>query len=263
MYLDSKGLIVEQSGDGGDCLQREGFWNEGIFLNKAFSAFSVIPGLLPYNNAITILWTVPGFVRYWQAPYNNPTDTSRDQLVSNIRAMGYLGYKEPLDYIFTGIIKNISRFPNGDLAFVNDYGRFIRSFKLWFLYPLLLICDIPMIVNALLICFWLARTPSKWQVWLASKASWLYWLTNQYPPNAEGVPQSPYGPTNTSNDINFTGDLAQAQNIYPTPVSFIARKIYRYFRPSGIPFALASYFSVASGDNIEFALLWKLIVERF
>jgi hypothetical protein len=265
MYLDSKGLIVQQNGDGGDTLQREGFWFEGVTFN-----FTPLPqGMAPYTNALKILSTPSGFVRSWQTPYNNPSDTSRDQLVSNIRSLGYL--KSTLDnlhytflnQIFLGVIKNFSRFPNGDIAFINDYGRFIRAFKSWYLFPLLLIFDLPLLINALLICFWLTRTPSRWQVWLASKASWLFWLTNQYPPNAEGVSQSPYGPTNTSNDINFIGDLTQAQKIYPTPISFIARKIYRYFRPYGAPFALASYFSVASGGNIQFALLWKPIVEKF
>jgi hypothetical protein len=161
------------------------------------------------------------------------------------------------------VIKNYSRFPNGDIAFIGDYARFIRAFGLWYLYPVLLLGDLVLAVNALIICFWLARVPSKWQVWLASKVSWLYWLTNQYPPNAEGVAQSPYGPTNTSNDINFIGDLAQAQTIYPTPVSFLARKIYKSFRPNGVSFALSSYFSVESGANVEFATLWTPIAEKF
>lgn len=260
MYLDSKGLIVQQSGDGGDTLQREGFWFEGRFLNPDYPP---VQGMTAYNIALINL-NLPTFVRYWQAPYNNPSDTSRDQLVSNIRALGYLKLPYPfLSQIFQATIKNVSRFPNGDIAFIGDYARFIRAFGLWYLYPLLLVGDLVLIINALLICFFLARTPTKIQTWLAAHIACLYFLTNQYPPNAEGVPQSPYGPTNTSNDINFIGDLAQAQNVYPTPISFLARKIYRYFRPNGIPYALGSYFSVASGGNIEFALLWKPIVDKF
>jgi hypothetical protein len=265
MYLDSRGLIVDSDGDAGDQLQREGFWFEGASLNSTFPP----EGMAPYTSALKILSTPQGFVRSWAAPYDNPTDTSRDQLVSNIRALGYI--KNVLDglhytwlsQIFWAVVKNFSRFPNGYIAFVNDYARFIRAFGLWYLYPLLLVGDLPLAVNALLICFWLARTPRPWQVWLASKASWLYWLTNQYPPNAEGAPQSPYGPTNTSNDINFIGDLAQAQNIYPTPISWLTRKIYKKFRPGGISFALGSYFAPSTKANPEFVVLWIPIVEKF
>jgi len=268
MYLDSKGLIVTKTGDGGDTLQREGFWYEGMYLNPSYVAPS---GMATYVSTISILRLaevqcppLPVPARYWEAPYNNPGDTSRDQLVSNIRALGYLNPSYSyLSQIFQSVVKNFSRFPNGDICFVNDYARFIRAFKLWYLYPLLFIFDLPIFVNALLICFWLTRLPGPLRIWLASKASWLFWLTNQYPPNAEGVPQSPYGPTNTSNDVNFIGDLAQAQNVYPTPISFIARKIYRCFRPCGVQFALDSYFNLDTGNNAEFALLWKPIVDKF
>ncbi len=222
-----------------------------------------MPGLILYPSALKILYISNSFVRSWQSSYNDPKDTSRDQLVSNIRACGYYKYNDILSLIFKSVLKNYSRFPNGDVAFINDYGRFIRSFRLLPLYPLLLICDLPLIVNSLIICFWLTRKPGAIRIYLASKFSWFFWLTNQYPPNAEGVPQSPYCPDNTSNDINFIGDLAQAKNIYPTPISYLSRKIYRYFRPNGIPYALGSYFSLASGGNVEFALLWKPIVEDF
>jgi hypothetical protein len=263
MYLDAKGLITQKGGDGGDTLQREGFWYEGCALLPIGTKFSS-PGMATYPEALNILQTPQGFVRSWQSPYNNPSDTSRDQLVSNIRALGYLRPPYPfLSKIFRGVVKNYSRFPNGDIAFIGDYARFIRAFGLWYLYPILFVGDLVLVVNALLICFWLARIPNKWQTWLASKVSWLYWLTNQYPPNAEGVPQSPYGPTNTSNDINFIGDLAQAQHVYSTPISFIARKLYTAFRPNGIQYALNNYFSAASGADTEFASLWQITVERF
>lgn len=261
MYLDANGLIVTQSSDGGDTLQREGFWYEGTYFGSG--SLWLIPNLSSYSSALGFLDYREGFVRNPKAPYNVPGDTSRDQLVSNIRACGYYGYFTYLDKILLGVINNFSRFPNGDLAFINDYGRFIRAYKWWALYPLLLIFDIPLVVNALLICFWLSKTPRSWQVWLASKVSWLYWLTNQYPPNAEGVAQSPYGPTNTSNDINFIGDLQQAKTIYPTPISFLARKIYEGQRPYGIQFALDNYFSASSGNNVEFANLWAPIVQEF
>jgi hypothetical protein len=233
MYLDAKGLIVQQNGDGGDTLQREGFWYEGIYLVPRMPVI-MTPNLAPYNNAITILWTVNGFERSWQVPYNDPSDCSRDQLVSNIRAMGYFDYKGPLDYILTGVIKNFSRFPNGDICFINDYGRFIRAFKSWYLYPLLLIFDLPIIVNSIIRC-------------IAGKDS-----------------------NNVGDDVNHIGDLAQAKCIFPTPISFLARKIYIAFRPNynpacrnGAEYALSWYFRADSGGNPEFIKLWAPIVDEF
>lgn len=231
MYLDARGLIVQQSGDGGDTLQREGFWYEGAYLNPAYGP---VKNLALYNRALITLLTPQGFVRNWQAPYNHPSDTSRDQLVSNIRACGYNPtYINFLRIIFWGVIKNFSRFPNGDIAFINDYGRFIRAFRAWWLYPLLPLFDVPLIVNSIIRC-------------IAGR-------------NFDNV----------GDDVNHVGDLSQARIIFPTPMSFIARKLYVLFRPSFIPdilgpeYALTWYFRAASGGNPEFAYLWAPIVKRF
>lgn len=224
MYLDSKGLIVQSNGDAGDCFQREGFWYEGAFLNPIYPT---IPGMLDYNSALSILTTSNGFTRYWQAPYNDPSDTSRDQLVSNIRAWGYYGYKGDLEYVFNHIIKNWSRFPNGDIAFINDYARFIRSFRTWWLYPLLLLFDVPLIVNSIIRCI------------------------------------AGHNSNNVGDDVNHVGDLAQAQYVYPTPVSWLARKLYKWLRPFGPQYALYWYFRPESGGNPEFTVLWSPIVRNF
>lgn len=224
MYLDSKGLIVQSSGDGGDTLQREGFWYEGVFLNTAFPSISE---MTPYKEALSYLFVSGGLVRSFKLPYNDPTDTSRDQLVSNIRACGYYDYKDALRFILKGVLKNWSRFPNNDIAFINDYGRFIRSYKAWYLYPLLPLLDAPLIINSIIRCI---------------KGR-----------NFDDV----------GDDVNHIGDLAQAQNIYPTITSFIARKIYKYFRPRGPQYALDWYFRMESGGNPEFAELWRPILKGF
>jgi hypothetical protein len=228
VYLDSKGLIVQSNGDGGDTLQREGFWYEGLFLNPMYP---IINSMLSYEPALNELLYSAGYARYWQAPYNDPTDTSRDQLVSNIRIVGYNvhnnGFKYIIKYILFSILKNWSRFPNGDIAFINDYGRFIRAFRCWWLYPVLFLCDIPIVVNSIIRC-------------IAGR-----------------------NPNNVGDDVNHIGDLAQCQKIYPTPVSFLARKLYKWFRPFGVQYALNWYFRADSGGNPEFALLWAPIVANF
>lgn len=225
VHLDAKGLIVQADGDGGDTLQREGFWYEGAFLNPIYPT---IPGMLDYNSALSILTTSNGFTRYWQTPYNDPSDTSRDQLVSNIRAWGYYGYKGDLEYIFNQAIKNWSRFPNGDIVFINDYARFIRAFRAWWLYPLLPLFDVPLVINSIIRCI---------------KGALNY--------------------DDVGDDINHIGDLAQAQHTYATPVSWLARKIYKCFRARGGQYALDWYFRSEAGGNPEFALLWASIVAEF
>lgn len=224
MNLDNKGLIVQSSGDGGDCLQREGFWAEGGHLNPSYPA---VPGMIPYDWAMAILWTGGGYTRYWEYPYNNPSDTSRDQLVSNIRAMGYFSDKRALKEILDSILTNWSRFPNNDIAFINDYGRFIRAFRAWYLYPLLFLFDVPLVVNSIIRC-------------VAGR-----------------------DPNNVGDDVNHIGDLTQSQYVYQTPVSWLARKIYKKFRPSGPQYALDWYFRAAAGGNPEFAALWAPVVANF
>jgi len=224
MNLDSKGLIVQSTGDAGDQLQREGFWFEGAYLNPSYGSF---PTMTPYTDALSLLYTTEGFTRSWMPPYNDPTDTSRDQLVSNIRAMGYNNLKPDLSFILTNIIKNYSRFPNGDIAFINDYGRFIRAYRAWYLSPLLYACDLPLFINSLIRI-------------VASR-----------------------DPNNVGDDINHIGDLAQAQNIYPTLISWAARKVYKWFRYKGPQYALDWYFRAASGGNPEFAGLWAPIAAEF
>lgn len=224
MYLDSKGLIVQASGDGGDTLQREGFWNEGQCLN---SQYPYISDMVSYLMALCYLESSVGFARYWKEPYNDPKDTSRDQLVSNIRACGYYRYNIVLSGILKRVLKNFSRFPNGDIAFINDYGRFIRAFRVWYLYLLLPLFDVPLIVNSIIRCI---------------KGR-----------NFDDV----------GDDVNHIGDLAQAQNVYATPTSWIARQIYKHFRPRGPQYALDWYFRPAAGGNPEFAQLWAPIINNF
>lgn len=238
MYLDEKGLIVQRDGDGGDTLQREGFWYEGMFLNPNYPPD---PKMALYKNALAILQTPNGFIRNWNQ-WTDPKDCSRDQLQSNVRACGYNpSLKDTVRFILKSVVKNFSRFPNGDIAFVNDYGRFIRALDAWYLWPLLLVCDTPLIVNSIIRCI-------------------------------KGRNYDDVG-----DDVNHIGDLAQCQYNLPTPVSWIARKIYVWFRPSyamvavgvvkangpGAIWALNWYFRSASNANPEFIDLWTPVVKRF
>lgn len=231
MYLDKDGLIVQADGDGGDKLQREGFWYEGT----NFCPREQIRGMAYYHAALAILSDQEGNLMRDQIKWTDPKDVSRDQLVSNIRAIGYRTYGSSLDIfyqaklkrILTNVIKNFSRYPNGDLAFLIDYSRFARAFGTWWLYPLILLGDLQMLANTL-IRLWAGRNPD-----------------------------------DVGDDINHIGDLAQARLSLPSPISWLARKLYVWFRRPTRYWPIEHYFRAESGANTEFIDLWKPILEKF
>ena len=232
MYLDTKGLITQSNGDGGDKLQREGFWYEGSNYNTSLLQ---PPGMASYPKALIILTDSEGNLLRDEVQYTNPTDVSRDQLVSNIRACPLYGQSSVLQRIFANVIKNISQYPNGDLAFLIDYARFIRSFGLWYLFPVLLILDIQLFLTAI------------YNVLISypDKNGW-FWAANTY----------------VGNDLNFIGDLQQAKKHLSTPLSFLARKIFK-LRAGGAMYGMEVYFNANTGANPEFIELWKPIVKDF
>lgn len=244
MYLDSNGLPVQKDGDGGDTLQRLGFWFEGLWFNKA-PAFQAIMGYRPdqYIGLLQFCKTVDG--NYFRNPkdWNDPKDCSRDQLVPNIRALGYYDARSLVKEIFNKMLKNFSRYPNGDIAFIQDYARFSRSLGWWWMYPVMLLGDILLLGNSLIRI-------------------------------VKGRNYDDVG-----DDLNHIGDLAQARAIFPTPISWFARLMYVGFRPGfervgdkimindirahGGLWALQWYFREESGGNPEFALLWGPTVLGF
>jgi hypothetical protein len=223
MYLDANGLIEQSNGDGGDKLQREGFW----FLGNYFSGWMAIPGMAAYADALRILQNSQGQIIRDEILYTSPTDVSRDQVTPNIIACGFLGKTWWIQKIVSGLLSNFSRYPNGDIAFVQDYGRLVRALGLWYLSPLLYLCDLQMLVSVIIRIF------------------------------------AGFDPNNVGDDINTIADLAQAQHVYPTAVSFMARKLYKYLRPQGPLYPLQWYFRAETGANTEFIELWKPIVENF
>ncbi len=238
MFLDQAGLITQSNGDGGDKLQREGFFYEGERLN---AIFPVIPGMASYRQALTILADSNGNLRRDQVQYTDAHDVSRDQLVSNIRACGYFGYTDVVKNCLKNVVLNFSRYPNNDIAFLTDYARFARALNWWWSYPLLILFDFFMLVNSIIRI-------------------------------VKGRNYDDVG-----DDVNHIGDLAQCSHTYPTFFSWFARWTYARFRPHfsigttdhvtatrtpgpGPAYALIWYFRPESGANPEFATLWIPIV---
>ncbi len=166
-----------------------------------------------FKKVLDLLQTSPGvFVRN-PVGYNDPKDFSRDQTVPLILAMGEMKEYGTLKLLFKKQLKNFFRYQNGDIGLLGDLGYYIRSFRSWYAYPALLLGDFQLLVNSIFRCF------------------------------------AGRDPDNVSDDVNHTMGLLQAQYIYPTPISYLARKIYKHLRPGGIQRAWDWYFRPESRAN--------------
>lgn len=219
MYYDSNGLIVQQNMDGGDTSGREGdYWYA--------SAFMPLPSrVLNFDEVLTLLQVSPGVFIRNPINYNNPQDFSRDQTTPLILAMGEMGKYETLRYLFWNQCKRFGLYPNGDIGGFEDLGYYIRSFKAWYLYPILILGDLEMLGESIIRI-------------IESK-----------------------DPNNTSDDINHTLALLQAQKHLATPISWIARKIYKKWVTGGIQSRWDSYFNPASGAN-EFNIIYRPLISE-
>lgn len=249
---DENGLIITPWGDGGDTAHSEGiYWigNKLLKTNNLKHDFALV---------IALLQVEPGvFVRH-PYQYPDPKDFSRDQTVPLLIAMGFWNEKTLLKSALKKQFKNYFRYQNNDVGFFQDLNYYIRSLKWWFLYPLLLIGDLVLLINTLVLCFWTTRTANKFFWWLNEKLGW-WWLVSIAPPNHEGVLQEVRGPYCTTNDLNNTLALIQASETYPTPLTWITKKIYKYFRPYGIQWAWDTYYTF----NNPLGQFMKPLIDRY
>lgn len=247
MNLDSLGLIVAADEDGGDTAQRSGFY---AIANKDDGYYCKAKKLL--EPKLDGNW-----VRH-PIQYPNPKDFSRDQTIPNIIALGLLNYKMSLYRMLKAQLKRFGLYQNGDIFTPQDIGYYIRAFKFWPLYLFLWFSDLFILINTIIICAIKARKPGKIQTWLGNHVHWIF--IQGAPNNAEGIPQDVYGDNNVGTDINHMVSIYQAQTVMPTFVSFLARKMYKYFRPHGIIYPLQVYFKI---DNPDFINYWTPILEKF
>lgn len=226
MNFDSNGLIVQANGDGGDTAGREGdFWFlVGLTKNTGLGATSPSD----FGKVMSLLNPTKGnFVRNPAQPaYNIPSDFSRDQLMPLVLALGLFqqtggNSKSTLEEISDMVLKNFSRAPNRDIVGPTDYGVFIRAFNFIPFYPLLFLTDLGLVVESIIRVF--AKS------------------------------------TDVSDDINHTLYLLQAQNRLATPVSWLARKIYKTFK--NVQKAWDTYFAPKTGAN-DFNDLYRDLIDR-
>ena len=242
MYRDDLGLIVQRDGDGGDTLQRTGFYYlPGLIANNEES-------ILHYDAELSTLWGAEGPTRHIKQ-WSNQSEVSRDQLTPNIAALGFSGSSAKVEFLLIRLIKNFFRYPNGtDFASPEHIGIFLRAilcakdrgfnWKAALFYPLLLLGDLFMILGVIIRCY------------------------------------QAKDPDNVGDDLNTLVSVVQAQHTCGTPLSWLARKLYVKFRPqpfigldgpmstNNVFLALVWYFRKESGGNPEIALAWKDICDN-
>ena len=253
MFLDNNDLFVTSNMDGGDTAQHEGMVEFGNSLSDA-----PIHRMITYTQIIGLL--EPKADGNWirnPEVYTDPTDFSRDQARSNIIAMGHRNFKEPLKRMFKAQLKRFMLYQNHDVPNPQNFGEYVRAFRFYPLYPLLLLGDIFLLLDTLNICFIKARTPGKIKRWLGKNIHWIFMQGESN--NAYGVPRDVYGPDNVGTDKNHILSLLQAKLYMATPISYLARKIYKICRPLGPQYALDHYFR---NENQEIAQMMKSVLEK-
>lgn len=221
MNYDIYGLIVQKDMDGGDTAGRESDFWYAYALSDPYPA----QDSEEFVRVINQLEVAPGlFVRHPRPPYNDPNDFSRDQSVPLILALSEMGERGTLKHMLVRQLKNLFRYQNGDIGLFQDAGYYIRGFKCLPMYPLLLLGDTQLLINSVLRVV-------------------ISWVTRD----------------NTSDDINHTLALLQAQRRMPTLISFVARKLYKRCVKGGVQFRWDRYFRPETGAN-EFNEIYRSLI---
>jgi hypothetical protein len=254
-YLDLKGLPVQRDGDGGDCAQRIGMITFGRFLNRDGNIYQL-------NQWLSKITMDDGqFVRHpdptkW---YSNPKNFSRDQTRSLVMAMGAYGLKDQLKANLVQLIKSFGFYPNiypnyvspGDSGYVKKvpdiaspehYAEYIRAFyasgdkRMLALYPVVLLGDCFKLLGALIDVFYTDKDLTR------------------------------------TDDVNSIMSHLQALRWMPTPLSWLARKIYTKYRPlvyndenivHGPESALYGYFFNDPNGIQPIYYIYKPLMEKY
>ena len=159
--------------------------------------------------------------------YNDPNDFSRDQQTPLVIGMGYKNDTDRLKRLFKAHASRFFKYQNADIASPENVGQYFRALKWNFMYPYFFLSDILML-GGVIVRLIQARDPD-----------------------------------NVGDDLNLMLSLLQAKDNMATPWSFIARKIYKWFRPRGIQYALDHYFRPETGALPMDDLYRPLIAAEF
>lgn len=226
-YVDEYGLVCEihpeHMFEGGDAANRVGLiavanhFGHGLhtagmevseetgnaMVNSMFSKIEVQRGLGVRH---------PDLFKWW----SNPKYFSRDQQSAVVIGAGFSKNFPLVSSLFLNHLKRFGLYQNfqingidvdgkkkfiqGDIATPEHFNLYVRALNLWPLYPLLLLGDLFTVLNSLIIIYKSYRDAD-----------------------------------DTSNDLNHIAVCLQAKKSLPTPISYLARKLYRWFRKNAGP----------------------------
>lgn len=226
-FVDSYGLIVQVGAyfpgsiDRGDSLQRNGFYALAITHNQKKSSAIYVFEKYKFKRRMKKCNVGPGLYVRHPAPEGNAHTsiwkTSRDQMRSNIIAAGIFkqdGILKPILkalagrwFKFWNIMKDgepdWNKAPNewsmgrkfGDISGPEDFACYIRALRWYWLYPVVAVLDVAMVLGSIVKIFVTVNNPKEYD------------------------------------DVSRIVLLYQAQKVMPTPLSWLARKLYKHFRP--------------------------------
>lgn len=253
--LDRFGLIVQKNGDGGDCAANTGtLFTALAFKNKR--SMAVINNNL--NSARTLILmmnqlekTTGQFIRHREAPHNDPKTFSRDQTTPIVCAMGLFSpplFHNKLKLMLKNQFGRFLKYQNADFPAPNHLGYFFRALDLWWMWPYHLFADL----------FFLPSVFESMGIIPRFKhETWKFYF-----PTPDDV-----------DDRNLILGLILAHERQPTPISWLARKLYSKFRKknygniwlgekSKVMGSLSWYFRLQSGGNKEIAEELREIINR-
>ena len=163
--------------------------------------------------------------------HSDPKETSRDQMIPTIIAMGLNQNRSSLWEVTKNLAKRgFVKYQNSDFYFLNEWASIVRSWwglkDLGFLPCLCVVVTYPIV--------WVADA---WQILCVLVRCW-----------------KARNPDDVGDDWNMTAQILQSQYLLPTLFSWIARKLYKHLRPHSYGKDLQMPFS---GEMpIYGALLW-------
>lgn len=238
-HIDNRGLLTH-SGDGGDTANREGL-------------FAIAEVLCPTSPFRQISWDMrraqleisPGiYVRHPEGSravpsfWSNPNEFSRDQQIPLTVAMTLKQDWWARDRLFKAHSRRFFKCQNSDWLSPAIYMRCAQNGLLHALAWLpLIVFDLALLWNTFNRCGWVPQiTDGK-----------LKWLDED----------------DVGDDVNHTVMLLYARLYSPTPVSWLARKLYVWFRPyGGVQRAWDWYFREESGAP-PLNELWSPIIKKW
>jgi hypothetical protein len=189
-YFDEHKLLVTKAGDGGDTAANTGRW---AFLYAAWFSDdhrSFLNLKLAYISAIEKLTVSPGVLVRHPTQWNDPKDLSRDQLRINWMAMGMYDLRPQMNEFFWAHLKRCGKYQNWDFSSPEDISVWIRIYRVWWLWPVLLVTDWFTVLQSIVCWFRLA---------------WNY--------------------DDVADCLNHDCVLVQGWLILPTPVTWLARAV--------------------------------------